>query len=60
MFKDEWTKIAMSNGYPELLNKADYITDTPIQNGIQKACLKYGLIKQKKYNNIFLLFIFIS
>ncbi|WP_281677921.1 HAD-IIB family hydrolase [Eggerthia catenaformis] len=45
MFKDEWTKIAMSNGYPELLNKADYITDTPVQNGIQKACLKYGLIK---------------
>ena len=44
MFSDEWTSIAMGNGYPALLEKADYITSASYEDGIQKACKYFGWI----------------
>jgi len=44
MFQKEWTSIAMGNGYPDLLKKADYITDTAQDDGIRNACLHFGWI----------------
>lgn len=38
MFSDEWTSIAMGNGYPALLDKADYVTDASYDDGILNAC----------------------
>ncbi|MEE0987926.1 MAG: hypothetical protein U0L02_01025 [Kandleria vitulina] len=38
-------KIAMGNGYPDLLKKADEITDPPEENGIKNACIRHKWIK---------------
>ena len=45
MFQDSFYKIAMANGYPDLLKKADEITDPPEKDGIMKACLRHKWIK---------------
>lgn len=44
MFRKEWTSIAMGNGYPALLKKADYVTDASEDDGIKKACEYFGWI----------------
>lgn len=44
MFKEEWTSIAMGNGHPDLLEKADYVTDASEDDGIRKACEHFGWI----------------
>ena len=44
MFRKEWTSIAMGNGYPALLEKADYITDAAEEDGIMNACRHFGWI----------------
>jgi Cof subfamily protein (haloacid dehalogenase superfamily) len=45
MFQDQFYKIAMGNGYPDLLKKADEITDPPEENGIKNACIRHKWIK---------------
>lgn len=44
MFSDEWTSIAMGNAKQELKDKATYVTDTNVNDGIQKACKHFGWI----------------
>lgn len=44
MFHPEWTKIAMGNGFPALLEMADYVTDAAEDDGIRNACIHYGWI----------------
>lgn len=44
MFRKEWTSIAMGNGYPALLEMADYVTDASQDDGILKACKHFGWI----------------
>ncbi len=44
MFALAGTAIAMGNGVPELKEKAHYITDTVLQDGIWKALTRLGLI----------------
>jgi hydroxymethylpyrimidine pyrophosphatase-like HAD family hydrolase len=44
MFHDEWTKIAMGNGWPALLEMADYVTDAAEDDGIRNACIHFGWI----------------
>lgn len=44
MFKEEWTSIALGNAKQELKDKASYVTDLNINDGIYKACKKYKLI----------------
>ena len=44
MFRKEWTSIAMGNGYPPLLEKADYVTDAAEDDGIRNACIHFGWI----------------
>ena len=44
MFKEEWTSIAMGNGYPALLEMADYLTDAAEDDGIRNACIHFGWI----------------
>lgn len=44
MFKKIWTSIAMGNGNKELKEKADYITDTSVNDGVMKACKHFGWI----------------
>ncbi len=46
MFRKEWTSIAMGNGYPALLEMADYVTDAAEDDGIRNACLHYGWITE--------------
>ncbi|MBR2811941.1 MAG: HAD-IIB family hydrolase [Solobacterium sp.] len=46
MFRPEWTSIAMGNGYPPLLAKADYVTDAAEDDGIRNACLHFGWIDE--------------
>ena len=46
MFRKEWTSIAMANGYPALLEMADYITDASYDDGVRNACLHFGWIKE--------------
>ena len=46
MFKDEWTSIAMGDGAKELKEKADYVTDSAKNDGIYKACIRFGWIKE--------------
>ena len=46
MFRKEWTSIAMGNGHPELLAKADYVTDAAEDDGIRNACLHFGWITE--------------
>ena len=36
--------VAMGNGVPALRERADYVTDTVTNNGIEKAFRKLGLI----------------
>ena len=45
MFDPMWTSIAMGNGVSKLKEKATYVTDTNVNNGIEKACRKFGWIK---------------
>lgn len=46
MFRKEWTSIAMGNGYPKLLEMADYVTDASEDDGIRNACIHFGWIKE--------------
>ena len=47
MFLKDWTSIAMGNGYPQLLQMADYVTDASENDGIRNACLHFGWISNK-------------
>lgn len=42
MFDSTWTNIAMGNACLELKNKASYITDSNVEDGIYKACEYFG------------------
>ena len=42
MFDPTWTNIAMGNACQELKNKASYITDSNVEDGIYKACEHFG------------------
>ena len=44
MFDPKWTGIAMGNGEEQLKAKADYVTDTNVNDGIEKACRRFGWI----------------
>jgi hydroxymethylpyrimidine pyrophosphatase-like HAD family hydrolase len=44
MFDDRWFSIAMGNGTEALKKKADYVTDLNVNDGIMKACRKFGWI----------------
>ena len=44
MFCPEWFSIAMGNGCQELKDAADYVTETNLNDGIQKACRHFGWI----------------
>ncbi|MFQ9923703.1 MAG: HAD-IIB family hydrolase [Beduini sp.] len=46
MFIDEWTSIAMGNAIEALKAKASYVTTNADQDGIYRACLHYGWIKE--------------
>ena len=46
MFDKRWTSIAMGNAVEALKEKADYVTDRNVDNGIRNACLKFGWIHQ--------------
>lgn len=45
MFDKGWFSIAMGNACDALKEKADYITDKNIEDGIYKACVHFGWIK---------------
>lgn len=44
MFDKRWMSIAMGNACEALKAKADYVTEENIEDGIYKACLKFGWI----------------
>ncbi|TQQ84225.1 HAD-IIB family hydrolase [Peptacetobacter hominis] len=44
MFRDEWTSIAMGNAIPELKAKADFVTKSSSEDGIEYACKHFGWI----------------
>ncbi len=44
MFDPRWFSIAMGNGEEDLKAKANYVTDLNINDGIEKACKKFGWI----------------
>ncbi|MFR7592816.1 MAG: HAD-IIB family hydrolase [Longibaculum sp.] len=44
MFHSQWTSIAMGNACDELKAKADFVTKTNVEDGIQYACQYYGWI----------------
>lgn len=44
MFDKRWTSIAMGNAIDELKAKADYVTEKNVDDGIYKACKKFGWI----------------
>ena len=44
MFDKEWFSIAMGNGKKQLKDIADYVTDNAENDGIYKACKKFGWI----------------
>ena len=44
MFDPMWFSIAMGNGMEELKQKADYVTAKNTDDGIEKACKKFGWI----------------
>lgn len=44
MFDSRWTSIAMGNAKEVLKQKATYVTDTNVNDGIQKACKHFGWI----------------
>ena len=43
MFDDAWFSIAMGNACDALKKKADYVTERNVDDGIYKACLKFGV-----------------
>lgn len=45
MFQKEWFSIAMGNACDALKEKADYVTDRNVDDGIYNACVKFGWIK---------------
>jgi hydroxymethylpyrimidine pyrophosphatase-like HAD family hydrolase len=45
MFKESGLNIAVRNSYPEVLKKADIITDENYNSGLGKAIYKYVLKK---------------
>lgn len=44
MFDPQWFSVAMGNGTEELKRRADYVTEANVDDGIEKACLKFGWI----------------
>jgi Cof subfamily protein (haloacid dehalogenase superfamily) len=44
MFDKSWTSIAMGNAVDELKERADYVTDRNVDDGIYNACRKFGWI----------------
>ena len=46
MFIDEWTSVAMGNAIDALKAKATYVTDDVDKDGIYKACVHFGWIKE--------------
>lgn len=44
MFEASGQTICLGNGVPELKARADYVTDTVLNDGIEKALLHFGLI----------------
>ena len=46
MFDKRWTSIAMGNAYPALKERADYVTDSNVNDGIYKACVHFGWIRR--------------
>ena len=44
MFDPLWTSIAMGNGKEKLKEKADYVTEANVDDGIEKACRHFGWI----------------
>ncbi len=46
MFDPRWTSIAMGNGMKELKDRADYVTAANTDDGILKACLHFGWIRE--------------
>lgn len=48
MFDPQWFSIAMGNGMDELKRKADYVTAANTDDGIQRACLKFGWIRKEQ------------
>ena len=44
MFDPRWTSIAMGNATPELKEKASYVTDANVDDGIYNACKHFGWI----------------
>ena len=44
MFHSQWTSIAMGNACDELKAKADFVTKTNVEDGIQYACQYFGWI----------------
>ena len=51
MFIPGWTSIAMGNARSVLKEKASYITDTVGRDGIWKACLHFGWIRENPSQN---------
>ena len=45
MFDDRWFSIAMGNGVEALKQKADYVTAANVDDGIEKACKRFGWIR---------------
>ena len=45
MFDDAWFSIAMGNACDALKEKADYVTERNVEDGIYKACVKFGWIQ---------------
>ncbi len=46
MFDPRWTSIAMGNAKEELKRKADHVTAANVDDGILKACLRFGWIRE--------------
>ena len=44
MFDPRWFSVAMGNGMQELKDKANYVAETNIDDGIYKTCKKFGWI----------------
>lgn len=44
MFKEEWTNIAMGNACDALKEKASYVAEANVNDGIYKTCKKFGWI----------------
>lgn len=44
MFDPQWTSIAMGNACDELKEVATYVTEANVEDGIYKACKKFGWI----------------